>query len=514
MGIADMTIVDAVASHAMARPDAPACADLETGRTWNYAQLHAAIDRTAAWLAERLEPASGARVAMLARNSVEMLILQLACVRAGAVFVPLNWRLAEAELAALVLDCAPAMFFHDSDFAETAARVAPDAPRFDSDPATDSLAKLVQDAPPHAPAFARRGFDAPATLLYTSGTSGRPKGVIVTEQSSFWGSTNFIHGNAVGPKSIFLCDMPMFHTAGLSAAVRTPILAGASVLVSRGFDAVRTLARLADRSLGITHYFSVPQMAQMMWQSPGFQPEMLQGLQVYAMGGAPNPGPQIERFVRAGIRMSDGFGMSETGSNFGMPVGDLDLIVAKAGSCGLPYIAVRARIVDEDGRDVADGETGELWLAGPSITPGYWNRPEENAKAFVDGWFRTGDAALRDADGFYYLVDRKKDMFISGGENVYPAEVEAALSELADVAEAAVIGVPDEKWGEVGRAYLILRAGSPLSAQDVLAHCRGRLAKFKVPASAVITDAIPRTASGKVQKHVLKERALAEMRAE
>ena len=495
-------VVDAVATHARTRPAALAVHDLATGRRWTYRDLDAEIDRLAAWLVDELGAASGERVATLARNCAEIMLLQLACVRAGAIFAPFNWRLAAAEVEDLAADAAPSMIFHDQDLAPPASiprRVL----------ITDVLA-LARNAGARPPAEARRPFDAPATLLYTSGTSGRPKGVIVTEANAFWSCTNFIHGNAVTPLSRFLCDMPLFHTAGLFAAARTPLLAGGALLISRGFDSAVTPARIADPQLGVTHYFSVPQMAQMMWNHPDFAPSMLQGLAVYATGGASSPAAQIERFARAGVPMSEGFGMSETGSNFGMPVDDRDLLIAKAGSCGLPYLSLSARIVDEAGRDVADGTTGELWLSGPSITPGYWNRPDLTAAAFSDGWFRTGDAATRDADGFYYLVDRRKDMFISGGENVYPAEVEAALCELTAVAEAAVIGMPDERWGEVGRAYLILAPGRTLSADEALAHCRSRLARFKAPASVVFTDAIPRTASGKIQKHLLRLRALAE----
>ncbi|MEO8114623.1 MAG: AMP-binding protein [Phenylobacterium sp.] len=508
-------IVDPVATHAQARPDTLACRDLESGRAWTYGQLHRAVDAAAAWLVGRLGPASGARVATLAGNSVDLLVLQLACVRAGAIFVPFNWRLAEAELAALVQDCAPALLFCDARFAPTARNLAAgtDCELHDWDAGAGRLAGIVGPDRARPPGDARRAFDAPSTLLYTSGTSGRPKGVILSEQAIFWGCTNFLHGSDVTRHSVFLCDMPLFHTAGLNAAVRTPILAGGATLISAGFDAARTLARIADPALAITHYFSVPQMAQMLWQCADFEPAMLRRLAVYALGGAPNPPAQTRRFVEAGVRLSEGFGMSETGSNFGMPVDDLDLVIAKAGSCGLPYVAMQARIVDEAGRDLPDGETGELWLRGPSITPGYWNRPEEDAKAFVDGWFRTGDAALRDPDGFYFLVDRRKDMFISGGENVYPAEVEAVIAELEAVAEAAVIGVPDDRWGEAGRAYVIARPGAELAAEAVLAHCLARLAKFKCPTSVVLTDAIPRTASGKVQKHLLKARAAEEMGA-
>ncbi len=487
-------LIDTVRTHAGATPHRLAVGCAETGRRWSWAELDAAIDRAAAWLVETLGMASGARVATLARNHPDMLVLQLACVRAGAIFVPYNWRLASAEIAALMEDAAPALLFHDAEF------TPPDHP---ARRLLMSELEELGDAGTRPPAAARRGWQEPTTLLYTSGTSGRPKGVMISEENAYWGPANFINGSLVSYESVFLCDMPMFHTAGLFAAVRVPILAGGTVWISAGFDPAKTIARIADPELGITHYFSVPQMATTLWQHPDFAPEKFHGLKMYVTGGAPNPRAQVERFARAGIRFSDGFGMSETCSNFAMPVLDVERLIEKAGSCGLPLLAVQARIVDDAGQDVARGETGELWIKGPSVTQGYWNQPELTAKAFQDGWFKTGDAAMQDAEGFYYLVDRKKDMYISGGENVYPAEVERVLAELPEVAEAAVIGVPDERWGEVGRAFIIPRAGASLTEEQVLAHCRARLAKFKVPVRAVITDAIPRTASGKVQKHLL-----------
>ncbi len=487
-------IIDPVRTHAAAMPRRIAVGCAETGQAWTWAEFDAAIDRAAVWLAGRLGAGSGARVATLAKNHPNMLILQFACERAGAIFVPYNWRLAQAEIAALMADAQPALIFRDADFAvpDAGAEVLP-------------LADLeaLGEAGARAPEGARRGWDEAMTLLYTSGTSGRPKGVIITCANAFWGPINFTLGSMVSYESVFLCDMPLFHTAGLFAAARVPIVAGGTVWVSSGFVPDRTIARIADPALGITHYFSVPQMATVLWQHADFAPDKFHSLKMYVTGGAPNPKAQVERFAHAGIRFSDGFGMSETGSNFAMPVHDVDRLIAKAGSCGLPLMAVQTRIVDEDGNDVVQGETGELWLKGPSITPGYWNQPDLTAKAFHDGWFKTGDAACQDADGFFYLVDRKKDMYISGGENVYPAEVEAAIAELDDIAEAAVIGVPSERWGEVGRAFIVLKPAASLSGDDIIAHCAGRLAKFKVPASVVITDAIPRTASGKVQKHLL-----------
>jgi fatty-acyl-CoA synthase len=499
-----MTIAhfDPVATYGVSNPSGLAVVDLENERRWTYAQLNRAVDRLAAWLVAECGMASGVRIATLSKNCAEMLILQLAGVRAGIIFVPFNWRLAAAEIDALADDAEPAIVFHDAEFASPSA-----AKR--ALPIADMLALGSDGAAP--PASARRPFDAVTTLLYTSGTSGRPKGVMLSEENGFWGCSNFIHGNDVTMRSVFLCDMPLFHTAGLFAATRVPIQAGATVLISKGFDPEKTLARIANPALGVTHYFSVPQMAATLWNQPGFEPEMLRGLVGWAIGGAPNPKSQTEKFARAGIKITEGFGMSETGSNFGMPTHDVDLLVTKAGSCGLPFLTIEPKIVDDDGNEVATGEMGELLLRGPCIASGYWNQPDLTDKAFRDGWFVTGDAAMRDADGFYYIVDRKKDMYISGGENVYPAEVEAAIAELPGVAESAVIGIVDERWGEVGCAYVIAVAGQSITAEEIIAHCSGRLAKFKVPKTVVVTDSIPRTASGKVQKHVLKGRALQEL---
>jgi fatty-acyl-CoA synthase len=499
-----MTLFDPVATHARSHPHQAALCDLETDCRFNYGQLDAAVDRLASWLCDELGAGSAARVGVLSKNCAEIVILHLACVRAGAIFVPLNWRLAPAEIELLVQDASPALLFLEAEF------VAPKAiSRLILIAETLALGKQGSRPPKHA----RLPFEATTTLLYSSGTSGRPKGVMLSESNVFWGCANFIYGCDVTRTSVFLCDMPLFHTAGLMAATRVPIQAGGCVLLTRGFDPPKTLQRLSDPSLRVTHYFSVPQMAARLWNEPGFQPESLHNLVAWAIGGAPNPKALSERLVNAGIRISEGFGMSESCSNFGMPTQDLDLLRRKAGSSGLPFMTVEAKIVDENGEEVADGDVGELLMRGPCVTSGYWNQPEVTAKAFRDGWFRTGDAARRDADGFYYIVDRQKDMYISGGENVYPAEVEAAIAELTAVAECAIVGVPDEQWGEVGRAYIVPVSGQTLTEADVRQHCLHRLAKYKIPKSIVITDILPRTASGKVQKHLLRHRALHELSA-
>jgi len=254
----------------------------------------------------------------------------------------------------------------------------------------------------------------------------------------------------------------------------------------------------------VTHYFCVPQMAAMLRAEPSFDPAGLLGLTGVFTGGAPHPAEDILAWTRLGLPIVDGFGMSEAGTVFGMPA-DLTLIAAKAGAVGLATPTVRARLVDAQDRDCPVGTPGELLLKGPNLFSHYWRKPRETAEAFTaDGWFRTGDIAVRDADGFYALVDRKKDMFISGGENVYPAEIEAALAGFAGLLECAVVGVADARWGEVGVCYFVPEPGATLEADHLLDHLAQRLARYKLPKQFVRLDCLPRTASGKVVKASLR----------
>lgn len=495
---------DPVAFQAAAQPDKLAMVDLVGGRRYSYAALDRAVNQCAAWLVGRIGDVAGQRVAVLARNDTAIPILHLALARLGAMLVPLNWRLTVPELNFQVGDCLPALLLADGDFKEAAVRAA--AGRV---PVLDLSATAAEwDATAPVRPAGVPSVDTPSTLLYTSGTSGRPKGVLLTESNLFFTNVNFGLMNRVTSQSVVLCDMPLFHVVGLVTMVRTPLAQGGTLLMSRGFEPTVTLARLADPELGVTHYMCVPQMAQTLRQHPDYQPERLRRLVALCTGGAPMPAALIQRFCDEGITIADGYGMSESGTVLGMPIADRARILAKAGSAGIPGPVLRLRLVDDHGNDVPDGQVGEIWIAGPNLSPGYWNRPELPSLAEQGGWLRTGDAAWRDAEGFYYLVDRKKDMFISGGENVYPAEVEAAILEMDDVAEAAVIGMPDEKWGEVGWAYVVPRPGTGMTPERVMAYLDGRVARYKRPQRVLITNDLPRTGSGKLQKHVLKEKAL------
>jgi fatty-acyl-CoA synthase len=298
--------------------------------------------------------------------------------------------------------------------------------------------------------------------------------------------------------------MPMFHTAGLNLFANPVFHAGGTVIVMRSFDPQAMLDALTDDSLGISHTFAVPAAYQFIAQLPAFQQACFPTLKIACVGGAATPETVLRTWSDKGIAMPNGYGMTETS-----PAVSLLLprdAARKTGSVGRPLLHTEIRVVTADGRDAAPDEPGELYVRGPNVTPGYWNNPAASADAFDQGWLKTGDIIRRDTEGFCYVLDRAKDMYISGGENVYPAEIENVLSALQGVAEAAVVGLPHERWGEVGLAVIALQPGAKVDSADVLAHCASRLARFKHPHRIEFVDALPRTASGKIHKPSLRQR--------
>ncbi len=492
----DWLAPDPVGLHAQARPEKTALVDLATGRRWTYKALDEVIGRACAALgALGLRP--GDRLAAIARNSADLAIVLKACLRSGVIFTPLNWRLAPAELDAILADCTPALILIDG------AAVGFTPPEGAGVLEVGAFTARCEAAEP-APRGPARDAGEPCVILYTSGTSGTPKGVILTPQTLFFTGVNFGVLGHVTSDSVFLAESPMFHVIGLVTSFWPPLLQGGMVLVSPGFDPATTNARLADRALGITHYFCVPQMAAALREADGFAPENW-SLKALFTGGGPNPPANIRWWLGRGVAMVDGYGMTEAGTILGMPL-DPALIAAHAGAVGQAGPATAIRIVDAESRDVPDGTAGEIIVKGLHVTPGYWNRANERDSAFTpDGWLRTGDIAVRDADGFVTIVDRRKDMFISGGENVYPAEIEFALTEHPAVLAAAVLGVPDARWGEVGHAFVILKAEYEEVERELRAHCEARLARFKVPKTFQIVDDLPRTSTGKIRKNRLRE---------
>jgi len=480
-------VADYLELHGRERPDALAAHDLSSDKRWTYAEFATAVGQFAALLRRR-GVAAGDRVASLAKNRVELVILQLACARLSALYVPFNWRLASTEIDALVDDAEPALLIGDDtlphrSFTETSMDEFARAARHERALGGDS----VLDG-------------SPSLILYTSGTSGRPKGVVLAERHLWQTGHNFSRCGRVTSHSTVLCDTPMFHVIGLVTNIRPALLNGGTILVSDGFAPERTLARLGSSSLGVTHYFCVPQMAAMLRAHASFDPQRLRGLTALFSGGAPHAPDAIRAWCRDGIPIADGFGMSEAGTVSCMPV-DIPSIMARAGSAGLLADDTQAEIRDADGVPCAAGIEGELFIKSSAIMDGYWRQPEATRAAFdAQGWLCTGDIARLDADGFLWLVDRKKDMFISGGENVYPAEIEAALTQYPGIAECAVVGVPDARWGEVGHLAVVTQDAVTVDADAVMRYLGSRLARYKLPKYFSIIPALPRNGTGKVRK--------------
>jgi fatty-acyl-CoA synthase len=499
---------ECIAYYSRARADRLACVDLRSGLRLSFAALNHRCDVLAATFVRLVGNSAlrGARIAVLARNSSDLVAAHVACRRTGAIFVPLNWRLSARELAALVRVAEPSLVLFDGEFSSVVSALSDAAPRaiWLELGAGGAFEREIQRAGERAESTQPAGEDDVITLLFTSGTTGRPKGVMVTERNARISGLNYALSVGLDARSVMLCDMPLFHVVGLLAATCATLQSGGTLLISPQFGAESTYARLADPALAVTNYFCVPQMLRTLRSVPGFDHRSLQHLQALQTGGAPHPASAVREWLDEGVLVVDGYGMTEIGTALGMPPGDLALLSRKAGSIGVPAPFIEIKLVDRDGREVGTDEVGEVWLRGPSMTPGYWRDDDATRAAFQDGWLRTADAGRRDADGFYTLVDRWKDMYISGGENVYPTEVEAVLLELEGVAEAAVIGVPDPKWGEVGAAFLVFAGGVRPPDEKVIAHCRERLAGYKVPKHLREVSSLQRTASGKLQKEPLR----------
>ena len=489
-------VPDLLARRARLSPHAVALEDGLTGRTLTYSELDRRASLVAGMMAQR-GVGEGDRVAILCRNRIAFFEILFGCARIGAVLVPLNWRMPAAELQPLVDHCSPVLLFHGGEDRATAAALAGAPPAIGLD---DGYEAAVETAAP-APARPRWPSGGTWYLLYTSGTTGRSKAVIYTFAMAVANQVNIGAAIDIRSSDSTASFLPLFHTAGINLHALPTLIRGGRVIVLPGFDPERLLALIEAERLDTV--FAVPTVYQALLDHPRLASAPLGRVRHWGCGGAPLPDALVERSRRAGIRICAGMGMTETGPTafLASPAEAWD----RPGSVGRPQRLVRARIVDPEGRDVAGGEVGDLLFSGAAVTPGYWNDADSTRAAFTaDGWLRTGDLARRDPEGCWYIAGRRKDMFISGGENVYPAEVENVLAAHPAVSEAAVVAAPHPVWGEVGRAFIQLAAGRPRPAEVELdAFCRTRLAPFKVPQSFEFVPDLPRTAAGKVQKHLL-----------
>lgn len=467
---------DLLGERARLTPDKIALVEVRSGRRFTYAELDRRAAALASWWSRR-GLTKGDRVGILSENRVEYVDAFFAAGKSGVVLVPLSTRLTEPELAAVIEDADVRLVITSGTFAEIPIEPG-DFPRVHCGP---------EDL---------------WCLLYTSGTTGRPKGVMVPHRMVIWNAYNTVASWQLREDDIAPVFTPMYHAGGL-AVFLTPLVAiGGTVLLHHRFDASEVW-RVVERERA-TLIFGVPTIFKMMQEAPEFHIADVSSVRWCISGGAPLPRYLIDRYQERGLVFKQGYGLTEAGVNcFAMTSEEA---ARKAGSIGKPMMFAEARVSDSQGRELPGGETGELWLRGPHVCQGFWRQPEATATAIdATGWLHTGDLAHRAADGFFYIDGRIKDMYITGGVNVYPAEIENVLLQHPEVQDAAVLGLPDPAWGESGAAFVVMRPGAALSPDEILAFLDGKLARYKLPQSVHFLDVLPRTAYGKVLKSELRE---------
>ena len=481
-------------------PDRVAVRDDTDDQAYTYAQLDARATTIAALLQRDFAVAAGERVACLATNRIDYLDLYFACGKIGAILVPLNFRLPTAGILELLEDCRPKVLVYESTYEETAATagdtgLAPQLLSFDSPTWLGGADATIE--------LYRADENDVAMLLYTSGTTGKAKAAMITWRQIHWNALNTIIGLQLSEHDAAFLNMPLYHTGGWHVLFTPLMLLGGRVILQSRFDAQRCNQRASPD--GVTILFGVPTMLRMMWDAENFAAADFSQVRFAICGGEPCPLPIIEAYQQRGVAIRQGYGLTEAGPNcFSLPAEDA---VRKQGSIGFPNFFINTRLVTDAGGQAAVGEVGELWMKGPHVFGGYWGKQDETARALRDGWVLTGDLMKRDEDGYYFVVGRKKDMYISGGENVYPAQVERVLQHHAAVQLAAVVGVPHPKWGNAGWAYCQLNDDQTATESELLTWCKQHLATFQCPTRVIFMNALPIGHSGKIDKLALREDA-------
>ncbi|HEX4206379.1 MAG TPA: long-chain fatty acid--CoA ligase [Ktedonobacteraceae bacterium] len=483
--------------------------DVETQQRFTYRELNTRARALATILQEDYHVCYGDRVAVLALNAPEYLDALFACTLIGAILVPLNVRLTVRELATILTDCQPKLLLHDTQHHQQAS----DASNMINPGPTGSVQLLpFSTFPGDVAQLARRAVpfqmtdgEAIALILYTSGTTGAPKGAMLSQRMLTWNAINTQVSWGLRDNEVTPTFAPFFHAGGLNVLTTPLYHCGGTVVLLRSSTPAAVLHAIEQERCTIV--FAVPTVFQMLMEHPDFARRDLSSLRFCVTGGSSCPLPIIQKYAARDLVFRQGYGLTEVGVNcFSLAPEDA---LRKAGSVGKPVFHSRARIANEQGQELPVGTVGELLLAGPHVCSGYWKRPEATAEARFGDWWRTGDLARCDDEGYYAIVGRKKDMLISGGENVYPAEIENVLATHPAIAEVAVIAQPDPKWGEAGLAVVVLRNPHSLTPEEVTAFCADKLARYKIPRSVVFAQTpLPRNAMGKVLKAELRKQYL------
>lgn len=504
-----MNIGEWISKRAIIAPEKPFLTD--KNKTYNNRQFNRRVNQTAHALG-RLGVNKGMRVALLMSNCSEFLEIFFACAKTGIIMVPLNFRLAVPELLYILRDSDPEVLIYSSEFSAKVGEIRAagiqvhqtyrQGGRADAD---DPLFSAYVEGFEISEPLEIMGVDLcdPLFIMYTSGTTGDPKGAVLTHQNILFGAIHSLLGYGIDRSYKSLVISPLFHMGAIAASVTPIIYAGGSLIVSSFYNAAETLKTICAEK--INYMFAVPVMFQMMTDTPEWKGADLSHVHFFISGGAPIPLPVIRKYQdEKGVGFVQGYALTETGRLTSL---DLEDSIRKAGSVGKEVFHVNLRILDDHGLDVRPLEPGEIVVSGPNVFAGYWNKEEATRAVFNSGWFHTGDMGRRDADGFVYIVGRKVEMIISSGENIYPAEVERVLQAQDGIQEAAVVGMPDAKRGEVVAAFVMAKKETRLSEADIINALAGKIAHYKIPRRIIFVDEFPRNAGGKVLKRILKKRA-------
>ncbi len=499
---------DLIGRTAMLNPKREAIVDLDSGVNYTYGDLNKRANRLANYLGDRFDVHKGDRVAFISRNRVEMFDGLFACGKLGAIFVPYNVRLTPGELAKLIQNEEPKVLFFEDVFGSTVEEIKQNLPALmhyvmlgaDQQDANGPAYAEIMNYPDHSPRK-RQGLalEDIYLLIHTGGTTGLPKGATISYGAVLYNQLNNILDWGLNRDKTFHLLLPLFHTGGWNLLTLALLTVGGRVLINRLFDPALTLKVITDYKPN--YVFGAATIFRMIADQPEFETTDWSSVEWVMSGAAPTPVQLMEKFWRKGIKMCLGYGLTEGGpTNLCAPVNfmSLDEIKEKHASVGKPFFFTVAKIVDEAGNEVGAEEEGELIFSGPQIFSGYWRNEEETRKTLRNGWVYTGDMARKDQAGFHYIVGRKKNMFISGGENVFPPEIESILYQLPEVHECCVIGVPDPKWGEVGKAIVSLKPGRSISKEQLIAFLKTKLAPYKVPKYLAFVREVPKNSVGKI----------------
>jgi fatty-acyl-CoA synthase len=489
--------LDWLARWTLYNPNKIALKDVIANRQYSYRSAFRIANRMSFELHNKWGVRAGDRVAVFAHNRVETIFLFFALQRLGAVLVPINFRLAPAETDFVLSDSGARLLFYDPASADLTSRLRTHT---ECHP-IETLGPLLEEGRDFTDVMPFQGeFEKACKIIYTSGTTGFPKGVVITPKILFWNSVNTTMSLDIVSSDVTVNFSPFFHTGGWNVLLTPFLHRGATTLLLPKFDAETVLRVIAEEQ--VTLFFGVPTTLSMMARTDDFWKTDLSRVRYAIVGGEPMPLNMIKTWHQKGVAVRQGFGMTECGPNcFSLSERDAE---SKIGSIGRPNFYVQTRVVDDENRDVETGQVGELLLKGPMCMTEYWQNPEATHSALVDGWLRTGDLVKRDQDDDFFVVGRKKEMFISGGENVYPAEVEKVISRHPEVDEVAVLGVEDPQWGEVGRAFVVTRSRQSVPTEDIIQFCRNEIASYKIPKQFEFLEELPKGDSGKVLKKQLK----------